>query len=72
MIADGANCIGSTRRRARTWIETMVLDAGMVSRTIGVSPAANLAEIVLADFPVEALSVAVTLHVTPAFDTSLI
>lgn len=50
----------------------MVLDAGLVSRTVGISTASNLAEVVLADFPVEALSVTMALNVAPVLHAPLV
>lgn len=50
----------------------MVLDARLVSRTVSISTASNLAEVVLADFPVEALAVPMTLNVAPVLDAPLV
>lgn len=50
----------------------MVLDAGLVSRTVCVSTAADLAEVMLADLPVEAFAVPVALHVAPALDAAFV
>lgn len=44
----------------------------MVGRTVRVGTAANLAEVVLADLPVEAFAVPVALHVAPALHAALI
>lgn len=50
----------------------MVLDARLVGRTVRVGTAANLAEVVLADLPVEAFAVPVALHVAPALHAALV
>lgn len=44
----------------------------MVSRTVRVGTAANLAEVVLADLPVKAFAVPVALHMAPALHAALI
>lgn len=50
----------------------MVLDAGLVGRTVSISTASNFAEVVLADFPVKALAVPVALNVAPVLDAPLV
>lgn len=50
-----------------TGIDAMVLDARLVGRAIGIGTATNFAEVVLADFPVKALTVAMALNVAPVF-----
>lgn len=50
----------------------MVLDAGLVGRTVSISTASNFAEVVLADFPVKALTVPMALDVAPVLDAPLV
>lgn len=50
----------------------MVLDAGLVSCTVSISTASNFAEVVLADFPVKALTVPMALDVAPVLDAPLV
>lgn len=65
-----SNCtqgIRSARCGCLTGIDAMVLDARLVGRAIGIGTATNFAEVVLADFPVKALAVAMALNVAPVF-----
>lgn len=50
----------------------MVFDTRLVSRTVSIGTAANFAEVVLADFPVKALTVTMALNMASIFNTPLI